>query len=239
MSGRTIVERRGTIFVVQLFYLGMLLAAAALYIEGTYSLPSKLGTLPLPVPWFGALGAVVISLTGAVEHGRSWDPAFAYWHISRPLVGATVAVVSVLVFQAGIIAVGSTPTSHGVGAPRNILYYVIAFAVGYRERTFRDLLKRVVDVLLTPGPVAGAAGLALLSLSPTSGPVAGGTAVGITGSALTGTQQVKFGPNPAQFTVDSDNHVTAVTPAATSAGAVAVTVTTKHGSVSGPQFTYM
>src|SRR5262249_35853830 len=31
-----------------------------------------------------------------------------------------------------------------------IIYYVVAFLVGYREETFRELLKRAVDLILKP-----------------------------------------------------------------------------------------
>ena len=64
-------------------------------------------------------------------------------------------------------------------------------------------------------------------ISPASGPVAGGTTVTITGSDFTGAKGVSFGGIPAtSFTVSSDTSITAVDPAATSVGAVDVTVTT-------------
>ena len=34
------------------------------------------------------------------------------------------------------------------------IYHVLAFIVGYREETFRDLLKRVTDLILRPGDKA-------------------------------------------------------------------------------------
>ena len=47
-----------------------------------------------------------------------------------------------------------------------IVYYVIAFVVGYREETFRQLIKRVADALFKPGD--GAAGqVALVADRPT------------------------------------------------------------------------
>src|SRR5262249_49769675 len=136
-------------------------------------------------------GAVLISLTGVFAHKNDWDKELWPWHISRPLIGIALGVVSVLILQAGILAVGSSPNTQSEsnntkptntstppasagsqapnpdsqpantgsqpgntgaqpannnqpvnsnstnGKPSNLLYYLIAFLVGYREETFR------------------------------------------------------------------------------------------------------
>lgn len=69
----------------------------------------------------------------------------------------------------------------------------------------------------------------ILSVSPTSGPTSGGTAVTITGTALTDTDQVTFDGTPAPFTVLSATSVSAVTPPGT-AGAVDVAVSSEGGT---------
>jgi hypothetical protein len=67
------------------------------------------------------------------------------------------------------------------------------------------------------------------SLSPTSGPEAGGTAVAITGTGFAGATTVSFGGKPAPgFTLDSATQVTATAPAGS--GTVDVTVTTPAGA---------
>jgi IPT/TIG domain len=59
------------------------------------------------------------------------------------------------------------------------------------------------------------------------------------GNGFTDATDVKFGTTPAtHFQVDSDGQITATTPPQ-AAGTVSVTVTTKDGSVTGGQFTYM
>ncbi len=109
--------------------------------------------------------------------------------------------------------------------------------VGYREETFRDLIKRLADVILTPG--GGVPPPVIRLLNPPKGGVAGGDKVTITGSGFTGTTSVKFGPTLAtNFQVDSDGQITATTPLGT-AGTVSVTVTTKTDSVTGGEFTYI
>ncbi|MEO5974866.1 MAG: IPT/TIG domain-containing protein [Ilumatobacteraceae bacterium] len=77
----------------------------------------------------------------------------------------------------------------------------------------------------------------ITSLSPTNGPIGGGTSVVITGTNLTSTVSVTFGGTAAtSFTNVSATSVTAVTPA-NSAGAVAVILTTAGGSDTST-FTY-
>lgn len=236
---RSFIEARETIFVLEVFYLAALLTAAATYVDGIYSLPGSFGTVPLAVPWFGALGGVIISLTGTVEHVKTWDRGFAYWHISRPLIGASVAIVAVLVLQAGLTAVkpGATGTIAAPGSPHNVLYYVVAFAVGYRESTFRELLKRIIDLILAPGP-AKTSQASVTSLSPQTGPLAGGTHVDITGTGLGGVHSVTVGGLNATIGSSADTHVSIVTPAATTTGPAAVTLGTPSGKTSAPEFTY-
>lgn len=110
------------------------------------------GIIPLGVPWFGALGAVTISIYGVVGHTSDWEPKWNLWHVIRPVIGAILGTVAYLIFIGVIQATGTTPSAAGSSAPiKLITYFVIAFVVGFREETFRTLVKRVVDVLLSPG----------------------------------------------------------------------------------------
>jgi cysteine-rich repeat protein len=82
-------------------------------------------------------------------------------------------------------------------------------------------------LLLAPGFVPAPR---ITSVSPTSGPAAGGTTLTITGDAFTGATAVTFGSTPAaSFTVNGDTSITAISPAA-SAGTVDITVTTAGGT---------
>ena len=113
---------------------------------------------------------------------------------------------------------------------------LVAFLVGYREETFRELIKRLVDVILSPGATRGTVPTIQLVHPPDARhdtPIQ----VVITGSGLTGTQSVKFGSSVAQFSVNSDGQITSTSPAVAAAGTVTLTVTTKHGSATS-QFTY-
>ena len=89
--------------------------------------------------------------------------------------------------------------------------------------------------------LAAPAPLSVVSVSPNSGGIAGGTSVTITGIRFTGATAVNFGSiSAASFTVNSETSITATSPAG-SAGTVDVTVTTASGTSAanaGDQFTY-
>jgi hypothetical protein len=265
---------RKTTFVLALVYLIVILAVGVLFFakrDLLFFLPEGnfFGPVPIGVPWFGALGAVLISLTGIFEHEHDWDASYWPWHVARPLVGVAVAVVSVLILQAGVLSVGATPlptptptptpaATQGAGTataiptptptptppgsttpakvPPNLLYYLVAFLVGYREETFRELIKRLVDIILAPGD-GKAAPPTIHDVNPAQAPHGTPTAVTITGSGFTSTQSVKFGGSAAQFTVNGDSKITATTPTPPTAGAAVVTVTTKSGAASA-DFTF-
>lgn len=287
---------RRTTFVLALVYLTVILLVGLLYFvkrDILFFVPESFGPVPVGVPWFGALGAVLISLTGVFEHEHDWDASYWPWHVARPLVGATVSIVSVLILQAGFLSISATPiqspatptapsqtagtptpttgtkptpmatptvtpTPPGGGTPapaptptqtpqnpagqnqsgssksavsNNLLFYLVAFLVGYREETFRELIKRLVDVILSPGN-GGAAAPTIHAVNPAQAPHATATQVTITGAGFTSTQAVKFGASTAQFTVNADGKITATTPVMAAAGAVQLTVTSKGGSAS-------
>jgi hypothetical protein len=72
---------------------------------------------------------------------------------------------------------------------------------------------------------------AVTGLVPNTGPIAGGTSVGITGSSFVGVTAVLFGTTAAtSYTVDSPTHITAVAPAGTTPGVVDVSVANSLGT---------
>jgi hypothetical protein len=88
----------------------------------------------------------------------------------------------------------------------------------------------------TPPPAAPA----VTSVSPNSGPIAGGTSVAIMGTGFIGATAVSFGPVRASFTVNSDSQIMATSPAQCR-GTVDVTVTGAGGTSttsSADRFTY-
>src|SRR5207248_634808 len=144
------------------FWLSMMYTALLLLMAVTYLVcardaqPTLLaGILPIAVPWFGALGAVTISLEGVFLWNDQWDRKFNYWHIGRPLFVAVLGIVASFIFVVIAVAAGSPPPflsdEASPTAKDFIIYYVLAFLVGYREETFRELIKRATDLILKPG----------------------------------------------------------------------------------------
>jgi HYDIN/CFA65/VesB-like, Ig-like domain len=215
------------------------------------------GVLPLGVPWFGALGAVTLSLYGVFDHNDHWDRKWNYWHIARPFVGIVLAIVAYFIFITLIRSTGLTPqtsatttttettatttttlapgtttgspatqttrppaftpqpaeqapppttsspdqTGENAPAASNLLiYYVLAFLVGFREQTFRNLIKRAADVLLGPGdPGAPPAGISVHPAPIEFGDVPVGTTAAATVTVTnTGTGDLQVYPSSAE-----------------------------------------
>src|SRR5215216_747757 len=167
-------------FVLALVYLVVLLLLAVGREAGIWFLDEIhdpiAGVLPIGVPWFGALGAVTLSLYGVFDHNDHWNPKWNYWHIARPLVGIILAIIAFFIFITLVNSTGLTPrtsapttsaststttsttlvpTTTGnpatsatsipgqpggtaTGPSTLLLYYVLAFIVGFREDTFRS-----------------------------------------------------------------------------------------------------
>ena len=57
--------------------------------------PANLGPLPAGVVWFGAIGAVMVSLYGIFLYNQKWDTSYNYWHYCRPLFGAVTGSIGI------------------------------------------------------------------------------------------------------------------------------------------------
>jgi hypothetical protein len=215
-SGRTatgdgLLTRRLSVFFLQVCYLGFLVVIAILYFKGIWIHRQYLGTVPIAVPWWGAIGAVLLSLSAVFEHRDDWEPSIAPWYWARPIFGVFMASFGVLVFQAGVLAVGKDlKPAPGVTNSQNLFYYVLAFIVGYREETARTLIKRVGDAIIGAGESDASKQdpktLPAISYAPAT--EAAGSSMTVTGSGLTGIRGVDFGGTATTFTVDSDSQLT-------------------------------
>jgi hypothetical protein len=192
---------RPFVFWLAVTYMAMLAALALSYkLIPTFSghFPDPWGPLPLSIPWFGALGAVALSLSGVIYHTveRDWDSNYLLWHVARPILGAVFATIAYFILAGGVLASGGNPnaatspaaasgagTSGTSGAVQNLFYIVLAFVIGYREETFRTLIQRVGDVILGPSDKGSTAGGAQSGATParpatatTAAPAAPGSA---------------------------------------------------------------
>ncbi|GAA5021067.1 hypothetical protein GCM10023258_10160 [Terrabacter aeriphilus] len=145
----------GTVYMYDVMWIVILIGIAVGYsVQPAWSwLPhwtfAFQNVMPLWVPWAGALGGVTISLVGVVTHTHDWKALeYGYWHLARPFLGAVCGSVAVLIVVLVLRSVDPT-VNNQAGTPASIaLLSVISFVVGYREETFRTLVKRVVDVIL-------------------------------------------------------------------------------------------
>ena len=113
-------------------------------------MPPTVAGVPISIPWFGALGAVLTGLYGIFDHGhRDWQRRFNAWYVARPLTGAVLGTIAYIVFVATIRATGLQPAVQDVDG--KLIYFTVAFVVGFREETFRLLIARVGDMILGPG----------------------------------------------------------------------------------------
>jgi hypothetical protein len=137
------------IFWLALAYLALLLALFAIYITwpGFRSrLPVSLGQIPIGVVWFGATGAVMASLYGIFVHNRDWNTSYNYWHYCRPFFGAVTGSVGALVYLV-LLHLGSA-SSVKVDP---LTFYVVAFVLGFADKSFMQLLQNVTTVIVKPG----------------------------------------------------------------------------------------
>ncbi len=162
---------RTTIFIAEIVYLIVLAGLFCAYELSSgfrAALPSSLGSLPVGVPWFGAVGGTLISLTGVFKHAETWDPRLELWHWGRPLVGAFVGSIGALMFLVIVDSAAAQPKTTNAA-----VFDVVAFLVGYREETFRSLIKRATDLLLSPGAPKTESSQAPGPPSPVEPPVLG------------------------------------------------------------------
>lgn len=113
-------------------------------------MPPNVAGVPISIPWFGALGAVLIGLYGIFDHShRDWQRSLNRWYLARPFTGAVLGTLGYIIFVAVIRATGlNPPTQDAFG---KLVYFAVAFVVGFREETFRLLIKRVADLIVGPG----------------------------------------------------------------------------------------
>jgi hypothetical protein len=164
-----------SIFVVEMSYLVLLIALFFAYVvsDGLRDALPSLGPIPIQVAWFGAIGGVLAGLGGVYYHNQEWDPAYDFWHYSRPFVGAVVGGIGSLLFYVSI----SVGTKNAI-EPNALTFDAVAFILGFADDAFRDLIKKVTTLLFgaggEPPPPQGALTPAPIVPPPAPQPAQGG-----------------------------------------------------------------
>jgi hypothetical protein len=155
------------VFALTSLYLLALLATALWYIQDA---PFQRFLQPYPalrVAWWGAVGGVLANFETIARTADHWNrrvvPALLVRPATAAFFGGIGYVIYVTLVQASVSGPDQAVTQ--LGRTPTALGYVIAFALGFREQTFRELLKRVVDLLASAGgadvePPSAPAGLA-------------------------------------------------------------------------------
>ncbi len=154
---------------------------------------------------------------------------------SGPTAGGTLVTIKGSGFVTGAtVTIGSEATEVFVVSETEIMARTAATAAGSDEVVVSDL-----NGTSSGGPsFTYLAPPALTSVSPTTGPSAGGTPVVINGSGFVAGATVTIGSEATEVVVVSETEITATT-AATAAGPYEVVVTDANGTSSGgPSFTY-
>jgi hypothetical protein len=171
-------------------------------------------TTPTGLPVFVQIGGNVATSAGPI-HTIVGNNAPATQLENCVLDSNSPNVGTNLTYRGAVVMIPRQPLVNGVT-------YTVALTVNLVPYTWQ----------FTVGPLAPA--VLVSSISPSTGPIAGGTTVTINGVGFTGVSSVKFGAtNATAFAFVSDNQVTAVSPAHV-AGPVDITVTTATRGPSPP-----
>jgi len=197
-------------------------------------------TLQNPTHLYTAQGTYPVSLTATNTGGSSTSPAQnIVVSLAAPTVtsvtpavgpasgGTVVSIIGTNFTATSTVAFGGTPATnvtfksatwitanspvHAVGT----IHVTVTNAVGTSATSSADQFTYQAPPTVT-------------AISPTHGPVEGGTSVTITGTNFNGATVVMFGTNAASFTVNGPTQITATSPVGI--GIVHVTVTTPSGT---------
>lgn len=238
---------------------GPLAGGGTITVQGT-NLNSATAILfgTIPAPFFTVLSPTAINVTvppglaagsvpATVTTLSGTSPGFAYTYLATPSPttifptadmisgGTTVSITGTGLTGTSSVLFGSTPAQGTISVTGDTLVTVTAPA---------HPVGTVPVTITTPGGTNSDLSFSfqpptvVTSISPTLGPLAGGTLVTISGIGLFGANAVLFGAVPAtSVTVISDNLVTAIAPAE-AAGAVSVVVSTASSVSNGALYQY-
>jgi hypothetical protein len=110
------------------------------------------GTATENLAWtilLGGLGGVTGALYGLWTHvarDRDYDPDFALWYYSNPLMGLLLGGLAYILAQVGVLAIsgGATVT------PSPYTTWMLAFAVGFQQNLAFSLLNTILNRIIPP-----------------------------------------------------------------------------------------
>lgn len=144
-------------------------------LEGESWATSVFGFTYWRYPLMGAAGGVTIVIWGLIKHtvDLDFDTHYLAWYFFKPVLGAIMGLVAVLVILGGFLAI------QGSSAPQasTLPLYIVAFLAGFSERFSIRILDRVMTAIFggEPTPPTGSTGP---RTPPAGSPPEGGKASG-------------------------------------------------------------
>jgi hypothetical protein len=216
----------------------------------------------------GEIGDKCVSAANVVMSGRTWpvQPLFSNQALAQALPPCVYSLNQPPVSTVTSITPALGPSAGGTSVTVNGTNFTGVTNVRFGSAPATYTVNSSAQIVATSPPGLGAANVtvtsssgtsatssvnqfmyqtpvvppAVTALSPSSGSTAGGTPVSITGTGFSGATMVRFGANPASFTVFGTTQITATSPPG--AGTLDVTVTTPTGTSatsSADLFTYL
>jgi photosystem II stability/assembly factor-like uncharacterized protein len=180
---------------------------------------------------------------GNVAQGSNSDLTFDIFNIGDADLSISAIADSLANPNYALVSPPAFPLTIPPGT-QSTLTVRFAPTAGGKQITAFSITSNDLTTPVASAPVSGVApstGPQVTSVVPPTGIAAGGTTVEVLGTGLTGATAVMFGAAAAaSLTVDSDTHITVVSPAG--AGSVDVTVITPSGTTSvtpADRFTYL
>jgi uncharacterized protein (TIGR02145 family) len=211
--------------------------------NGGYATPSASNTWttandPSPAGYRVPTYAEIQTLLDATKVDKAWDATKKGYIFTDKTTGKSIFGFASGSYENAVEYIGSDGSFWSSNSADDIgNAYILSFNSNKAESSTCFL-----GYGLTVRPVAIISAPAVTGISPSSGTIAGGTTITITGINLSGATAVMFGNKAASiYTVNSATSITATSPAE-SAGTVDITVTTTDGNSatsSADQFTYI
>jgi hypothetical protein len=147
------------IFIYLCFVLVLVLAGMAVSAGGDIGALIRGEGAPLPnFIWavlMGGLGGITGAMFGLWKHvagDQDYDPQFALWYYTNPLMGLVLGALSYLLIRGGLLLTGSNQPLE----PSPYVMWVFAFAVGYQQNLALSLLNAVLKRIIPEGEKAKA-----------------------------------------------------------------------------------
>ncbi len=109
---------------------------------------------------WGGLGGVVGALYALWKHiakEQDFDPQFALWYLTNPVLGIMLGGFIFLVIQAGFFSL-TAGVEPGLNIRSAFVIYVLAWISGFKQNVVYEIVRRILDVFRVeaPTPASGA-----------------------------------------------------------------------------------